>query len=202
MTGLEKIIKHIEDDASAAAKKLILQAKSDAEQVITYARADGDKLCAQIAEKSQSDVSALLSRAESAATLQKKKMILNAKQQIIGEIINKAKAKLMELPEKEYFDIILNMIPKHAYEIAGDLIFCETDIKRIPKEFLQRVNSTLAQLPGASLNVSEKVAQIDGGFVLKYGDVEENCSFEALLLTDKDALQDKISALLFEQHTA
>jgi len=32
--------------------------------------------------------------------------------------------------------------------------------------------------------------------------VEENCSFEALLLTDKDALQDKISALLFEQHTA
>jgi len=202
MTGLEKIIKHIEDDSSTSAKMSILQAKSEAEQVIACARADGDKLCAQIAEKAQSDVSALLSRAESAAILQKKKMILNAKQELIGEIINKAKAKLMELPEKEYFDVLLNMIPKHAYEMAGDLIFCEADIKRIPNEFSQRVNSTLAQLPGASLSVSKQAAQIAGGFVLKYGDVEENCSFEALLLTDKDALQDKISALLFEQHTA
>ena len=33
MTGLDKIIKHIEDDASAAAGELILQAKKKAEQI-------------------------------------------------------------------------------------------------------------------------------------------------------------------------
>lgn len=202
MTGLEKIIKHIEEDASTAAETVILQAKDKADQTITNAHTEGDKMSAEIAEKSQLDVNAFLNRAESTAALQKKKMILNAKQQIISEIMQKAKTLLMELPEDEYFEAILKMLQKYALGMSGEILFSEKDRKRIPNQFAERVNSALVDVPGASLTVSDHTRAIDGGFVLIYGDIEENCSFEALILADKDALQDKISTLLFEQHTA
>ena len=38
---------------------------------------------------------------------------------------------------------------------------------------------------------------MEGGFVLVYGGVEQNCSFAALFDTARDSLQDKLHALLF-----
>ena len=38
---------------------------------------------------------------------------------------------------------------------------------------------------------------MEGGFVLVYGGVEQNCSFAALFDAARDSLQDKLHALLF-----
>ena len=37
---------------------------------------------------------------------------------------------------------------------------------------------------------------IDGGFILVYGGVEENCSIEALFYAEQERLQDKVQAFL------
>ena len=60
-----------------------------------------------------------------------------------------------------------------------------------------QVAQALAGKPGASLTLDEAPRDIDGGFVLIYGDIEENCSFEALFDAQKDRLQDEVRALLF-----
>ena len=49
----------------------------------------------------------------------------------------------------------------------------------------------------ADLKISETPANIKNGFVLSYGDVEENCSFDALIEASKETLQDKIGQMLF-----
>lgn len=198
MTGLDKILKHIEDDASVAAEAVIAQARNKADEITTAAKAEGEKLSAQILEKSKSEVLACLSRGESAALLQEKKMILNAKQQVINETIDKAKDSLIVLPAKDYFEVIIKMIQKYALAEAGEIIFSSYDKKRLPEQFEGTIAKALSHKTNASLKISEQTRTISGGFILIYGDVEENCTFEALFLAAKETLQDKVGALLFE----
>ena len=50
---------------------------------------------------------------------------------------------------------------------------------------------------GAALTVSSETRDIDGGFVLTYGGIEENCSFDALFDSAHEMLQDKVQEILF-----
>lgn len=198
MTGLEKILKAIEAEASANAEAVIHQAQKQADDVTQAAKIEADKKCAEIAVKSEIDVKAVLSRAESAAQLQEKKKILDAKQQIISSIITNAKNSLAVLPDSEYMEIILRMVKKYAHKKPGIILFTAADRKRLPENMEVLIQTALAEKIGASLTVSEEIATIDGGFILKYGDIEENCSFDALFSAAKEELQDKVNKILFE----
>ena len=49
------------------------------------------------------------------------------------------------------------------------------------------------------LRLSNEIANIDGGLILRYGSVETNCSISALLAGMRRELEPKISAILFDQ---
>lgn len=198
MTGLEKIIQTIEADAKAAAEVITSQAKFDADEITAAARVHADKLYAEITMKSELEVKSVLSRAESGAALQEKKLILDAKQQTISDIIAKAKDKLLTLPDSGYFDVLLEIIKKHAHNKAGQIVLSAADLNRIPKDYNTAIMNILSSIPGASLTIADEAAELEGGFILVYGDIEENCSFDALFSAAKDDLQDKVNALLFE----
>lgn len=197
MTGLEKLVKHIEDDAKNAAQAAVAEAEKNADEILNQAKAEGEKKSADILRQSESDVKAALSRAESAALLKEKKLLLNAKQQMIEDVLANAKNKLLKLPDTEYFDIIIKMIKKYASQQKGEVIFSKVDKKRLPKQFEEKIRTALSEKTGAELLISEQTRDIDGGFVLVYGKVEENCSFEALFFAEKEFLQDKVSKVLF-----
>ena len=50
-----------------------------------------------------------------------------------------------------------------------------------------------------SLTLSDQPANIGGGFLLNYGGSLENCSVEAILESEEDALKDRIRAVLFTE---
>lgn len=197
MTGLEKILKHIEDDANANAQAILAEANSKAEEIVAKAKKEADEKCASIAEKSKQDVQSCKSRSESTAALQEKKLILHAKQDIIGDVINRAKETLLQLPDKEYFDVILKMVKKYALGQTGQILFSPTDKKRVPELFDVILNSELSKIDGAKLSISNETRNIDGGFILIYGEIEVNCSLDALFFAAKESLQDKVCEVLF-----
>ena len=47
------------------------------------------------------------------------------------------------------------------------------------------------------LHISGDTRDIDGGFVLTYGGIEENCSIDALFDAAHEVLQDKVQEILF-----
>jgi V/A-type H+-transporting ATPase subunit E len=198
MTGLEKILKAIGDEAQTAADAVTAEADKQARDILAAAKAEAEKKSAQIAEKNAADVKSVISRAESSAALQEKKIILNAKQEIISNIITKARNSLAALPDSEFIEIILKMVRKYAHNKSGKILFSASDRQRLPKNFGDRLNTALSEKAGASLSVADETANIDGGFLLVYGDIEENCSFDALFSEAKDDLQDKVNSLLFE----
>ena len=198
MTGLDKILTTIEEDAKTLADEILKDAGNKADEIMAEAKAEGEKKCAEIAERSKLEVQSFLSRAESAANLQEKKLILNAKQEIIGDVINKSKQTLLSLSDKEYFENIEKMVKKYALAQPGQIVFSSLDLKRIPEKFDAVINSSLEEKTGAALIISKETRNIDGGFVLVYGDIEINCSFDALFLAAKETLQDRVCEVLFE----
>lgn len=198
MTGLEKIVKHIEDDATAASRAMLAEAENKANEITATAKLEGEKKYAEIMERSKQEVEASLSRAESAALLRERKLILQAKQEIIESMIENAKKSLENLPSDEYFEVILKMIKKNALKKSGYIIFSTADKTRMPVSFQEKINNALIGFEGAELTISKETREINGGFILVYGDIEENCSFDAIFFAARESLQDKVCKLLFE----
>ena len=171
MTGLEQIIRQIEDDAAASVVSIRQKAEEEAAQIAQEARSRGEARAQEIANQAKEQAKSIQSRAESAAALQKRQSVLAAKQAIIRELLEKSRQDMETLP------------------------FSQRDLDRLPSGFEQELAQALPA--GGSLKVSREPRKIDGGFVLVYGGVEQNCSFAALFDAAKDRLQDKLHALLF-----
>lgn len=199
MTGLEKIIKAIESEAKASSDMIIAKAQEESEKILALAKSEAEAKSKAIAQKPASEVKAIINRAESGARLIKRQTILNAKQEMINVIIHKAKKKLISLPDTEYFQIILQIVEKHAHPQKGIIMFSKADLERLPTGFEDSINETIKDIKDASITISDQyVAKLDSGFILIYGDIEENCSFDALFSGAKEELQDKVNAFLFQ----
>lgn len=197
MTGLDKILAQIRQDADAAAKATLDEAKKQADEILQKAEAEGEAQAKKIAEEGEAQAADVISRANSAAALMKRRALLEEKQKMIDEVINEAKRSLYQLPDKEYFGLLLKMAVRFAQKgEKGQIVFSERDAKRLPTDFMQEINKELTH-KGAELTLSPPSAAVDGGFILVYGGIEENCTFEALFESEREMLQDKVHAVLF-----
>lgn len=196
MTGLDKIIEQIRQDAQQTVDRNLQEAKNTAKEILAEGKRRARQQAEEIEEKSRQEAEDLTDRLQSAAQLEYRKRLLNAKQSLIGEVIEEAKQSLYRLPDQEYFDLLARMVQAYALGQPGELKLSQNDRKRMPADFEKCIASGLAA--GGSLRLSQQTADIDGGFVLVYGGIEENCSFEAMFESSKEKLQDRVQALLFE----
>lgn len=193
MTGLEKIVQQIRDEAQQAADEALAQARREADEIAVQAEADARAEADAISAKAQAAVKNQLDAARSAAELAQRRAILAAKQEIIGAAIDSARESIYKLPDSDYFALILKMVGKFSLPQEGELIFSPADLKRLPASF----ETSLAKSAKGKLTVSRETRGIDGGFVLSYGGIEENCSIEALFYAARERLQDQVQELLF-----
>ncbi len=198
MTGLEKIITQIIDDAKANAQKAKAAAEEEASNILASAKTQREEQVAQIQADTQAQVAAIGAHAQSGAKLKQRQTLLSAKQQLIREIIQSAKDSLLELDDGAYFRLIFQMAAKFALPQQGKLILNEKDLGRAPKDFNAQLEAAVKAIPGAALSLSDSTRPIDGGFVLDYDGIEENCSFDALFYSSQEDLQDKVQELLFQ----
>ena len=198
MTGLDKMKSQILDEAKAAAEGKIAEAKAQAEETIRNAKEDAAKQTESILHKSKNDVSNYQERLESSIDLQKRTKILAAKQEVIAEVLEKARAKVEAMEAGEYFSMLLKMVEKYALAQYGVICLCEADLASLPEGFEAEV-SRIAKEKGGSLKLSGEGKQIKNGFILVYGGVEENCTINAMFDAKKDELSDIVHRLVFSQ---
>lgn len=196
MSGLEKIISQIEEDAGHSAEEIIREAREQAEAILGAADEECEKIKAQAQQKAETRREDILRKSRSAAVMQQKRELLSEKQRLIGEIIEEARASLYGLDGKSYFLLIAQMLKKHVQPGKGTICFNRKDLDRLPEGFEKTIQETAAA-KGGELTVSRTPAAIDGGFILVYGGIEENCSFASVFADSREKLQDQIHALLF-----
>lgn len=131
-----------------------------------------------------------------AAQQKRRQAALSAKQEVIGEIINEAYERLLNLEDEKYFAVIKKMLEDNVLSEKGEIIFSARDRQRMPKDF-EDVIKNVALEKGGELVMSDEIRNIDGGFVLVYGGIEENCTFKAMLEASREELHDMVNGKLF-----
>ena len=195
MTGLEKILSQIEkesddrcqelqDNAEKKAKEIIADAEGQAQELLNERKAQADKK-AQTVDRS----------AQSSKELEKSRILLAARLESIDEVLEKALEVIKALPKREYFDILKELIVKNAGNGEGTLRLSKADSARLPANFVEGVNNALKK--GSSVKLGD-CADIDSGFVLTYGEVDINCSFDAIAASKREELRDALNSLLFK----
>lgn len=196
MSGLDKIIAHIRDEAAAEAAEIRRKAEAEAAAIKDAGEKRADALCGEIEKKAKTDAAGIAERGSASAALCAKQILLAEKQSLINAAIAKAKEELYALPAEAYFEKIEALFRRHLPNTDAVIAFSKEDMARLPQGFAERLSGE-AEKNGAKLTLSETPAAISGGFVLDFGGVEENCSFEALLEDAAEKLQDRVKELLF-----
>lgn len=196
MTGLEKMQSQILDEARRSADGILEQARSEAQEMKEEAGKAAQEKSSRILEKSRTEVKNIEERALSSCALQKRQVLLEAKQEIIAQILEKAYHTLVEADKDTYFGIIRKMLGKYAAGQAGEICFSKKDLDRMPEGFEKEIQE-IAEKNGGTLVLSKEPRKMSGGFVLIYGGIEENCSFRAMFNSRKDELSDEVHKILF-----
>lgn len=196
MTGLEKIINQILEDARKDADTVIAQAKEKADEILTQAKADSLKQQEEIYRKSEKDIANYRKRAQSSADMKKRTAILKAKQETIGEMLEKAYEAVCGEDAPAYFSRIERMLQVYAQPGEGVIYFSQKDLDRMPQDFPNKIQDAARNAKG-SLKLSDKGINIENGFVLSYGGVGENCTLRAVFDMKKDELTDKVHKMLY-----
>lgn len=196
MAGITNIIDRIKGEADAKANVILNEAK---EKASTIEHDMKDKIEAEvllIKKKCEQELKSISDRTISSSELKKKQISLDTKYKLIVETIEKAKEKLINLSDSEYVDFLKKVFVKNVPTKDCEILFNEKDKKRIKKDVLDEFVK-IAKDNGSTLTVSNDTANIESGFILRFGKVEGNCSFESLIDRNMDIMVDKVNDILF-----
>ena len=195
MSGLEKILSQIEYESNDRCRELKDKANEKAKSIIEEAEKQALKIKSDSDESVEKKLYAAKQAAESSAQLAASREILKAKLEIIDGTLERSLEVIKALPKKEYFEILKELILKNARKGEGVLHLSKEDTNKLPVNFVDSVNNAFKK--GYKLTLGDS-ADIDSGFVLVYGDIDINCSFDAIAAEKRDELRDALNALLFD----
>lgn len=191
MTGLEKIMGIIRQEAQNDADAIISKATQEANGIIAEAKAKADSVKAEIGAAGQAKTQDILERGKSAAELENRKTLLSTKQSIIKNVIEEAKVKLNSLTDDDYFAFLLKLLEKYKTDDKANMKLSSKDLKRLPNDFAEKISKI------GDITLSNEPATIKNGFLLIYGGIDINCSFDALFDDALEDLQDTAGKILF-----
>lgn len=198
MSGAEKIIGKILEDARLQAEANLNRAKEEAANIIKSASDDAEAKKKQIIEKAELEAVEVKKRLIAVAELEARKQKLQAKQEVVDEAFDLALQKLNNLPDIEYQSILVEMISNSIQTGKEEVLLSESDKKRLSPGFIEELNKKLADKGvAANLKISDEHRNINGGFILKSGDIEINNSFEAIIRMNRDDIETEVIKALF-----
>ena len=193
MDGIERIISKIEQEAKQESDAVISEAENKAREILTAAEKKylEDRENARL--ENEKEAEAIRSRSVTAAGMEVRKRVLALKQSLISEIFDEALRELCTMNAAKKTELLTALLVKAAPDGKGEVCFSGADAAQCGAEVVRLANDKL----GGELTLSGKTCAIPGGFVLKNGDVEINCSFDALVRLQQEKSTGAVAKLLF-----
>lgn len=196
MTGGEKILARILEDAQIQADQIEHDAEDKAKAILAQAEAEAQRQTLAILESGRAQADALVRTAQSNASQVVRNALLKKRRALIEKVLNDMLDMLRSQPDTAYFDMLLELAKRAARPENGIMFLNARDLQRLPADFAQRLH---AQVSCGSITISDRPHEIDGGFVLQYGDLEMNCSFAAMLEERREEMEDLVNRELFAE---
>ena len=200
MEGIAKIKERILEEAREEKEKIIAKANAEAQDIVKQHEQKAKDLLDDILDKAGKTAEEKKRRIISMAQLENRKQFLQAKQQIIDEVYDSAKASLQNMPAEKYKNLIESMLLNSALSGNEELIISEHDKNRITPEFVQKINDKLRGMgKEGNIRISKTFGNMIGGFILKSQNLEINSTFDSLIDIEREELETEIAKILFEE---
>ena len=189
MDGLKEILSKIDSDNAAEIKEYVSAQNAETQkmtdEIINSARSEAEKILADAAKKTAQ----LSENSKSSCALYEKNRLLTEKLNIINNAVDTAAHSLKNMDSDEYFKAVETLVIKYSHDGEGELLMNERDRAAVPDGFMESLNKKLKE-KNASVYLADESAKIDSGVIIRYGGIEENCTFGALIGEKRDEIRD------------
>ncbi len=196
MTGLEKIVDQILAEAKAEAQRILDEANIKAQEIAAEAEAQAENTVLDVQKNTEARKAILEQRMHSANDLYRRTQTLFAKQEMIAKVISMAYDRVCGMDAEAYFGMLEKMLQKYVLAQPGEIWFSAKDLAAMPADFPEKIQAA-ARAVGGELTLSPTGKDVENGFILVYGGVEENCTIKAIFEARRDEMQDTVHALLY-----
>ena len=190
MTSSEKILAGIAEESKTQADKINSDAEKQAADIIAAAREEAETDAEKIRAEAEKKAELIISSGKSSAELLKRDTALNCRRGLIEKALNFVADTVNAYGDKDYFDFLLTLIKKEKLNGKGEVYLSIKDKARDIAAFK-------SELSALDLTLSDTFADINGGFILKYGDIQINGELSALIHEKRDMLTDELNKALF-----
>lgn len=195
MDGIEKITGRIAEDAGREIGEINAEARRQADEIMARYEAQAQRESEEILSRGRRNADERVERLASVAQLDARKLELAAKQEMLSRAYDLALEQLVNLPDKEYVDLLADLAVKASSTGREAVIFSQKDRARYGKAVVTQANEKLGD---GRLTMSEQTRPIKGGLILSDGDVEVNCTFETLVRLQRGEMDREVAKVLFD----
>lgn len=193
MSSSDMILNSIKSDCDKTIEAIRTDSAKICEEIIAKGKEDAAKVKAELDSKTRQKASQIKAANKSRGELEQRNALLRKRRLEIDITYDAIYKYLLNLDGENYFNIIYKLLKKLGGN-RGVIYLNQNDLNRLPADFSQKLESL-----GIKAQLGENAVDIDGGFILKNGDIEENMSFSALLSSNRDSIEDLINRELFAE---
>ena len=192
MNGLSNISNKILADAQQKADAIIAEAEQSAAKILADSKKRAEAEVEAVLKDSAIRCADVAEKARLVSNLEGKKLISNARQQMIGIAFKTALERLLALPEAEYRRLLIKLADGVLSDGKGGEVLLNARDRAAHGQALAEA------LSGRAVLAADE-APIVGGVVIRRGKIEYNCALDALVRMASEKVAPEVSQALFPE---
>lgn len=193
MNGIERILQRIQSEAQTEIDEILKKAREEADAIQNRYQMQAENESAELNLKKQKAAEEQEERQISVAQMESRKIILATKQEMVEKAYALALEKLCSMPEEQRISVLADLLVRASSSGREEVIFSPEDQPRVGKAAVKAANDASRK----QLTLSSQTRPIKGGFILKDGNIEMNCTFDTLVRLQKTGTAGMVAKKLF-----
>ncbi len=192
MNGLQAIQDRILSEAKDTAAQIEEQADLRIAGLLAAANAEKEQLINGIKQASDLQVRNMMARTQSAAAMESRKMLLQAQQTLIDQVIEQAISRICQMADPDKIVFYRRLLEQSPIS-SGEVVLSAAD--------RHLADQLLAGLSG-QLNLAQEPGDFTSGLILRRDLIEDNLTLESLVTSIRSELVRIAADILFDQNNA
>lgn len=221
MNNLQLILDRINEEADREISEIEMRRDEELERISDELEAEISKLEAEAEARAMSEYQRIIARAESSGDMNERRTVLAAKSKLVDKVYRDAAQSILSLPHVEYASVMSRLLADAVIDRCNtvlemteiyddgefaadgkqpfDVLISERDREHHSRDIIAGAEKIIAlrDLNVPKIRLSKESANISGGFILRHGSAEINCSIEEMLRYHKENRYGVIADMLF-----
>ncbi len=223
--GPERILEKILSEGRASADAILADAERRCAETEAAARARAEETKTRLTQDAERRGTELIARARAEATAKKTGALLAARAELLDGVFDHTREELCRRGGDKYEEVLSGLLAAALWDRASleaqasaysdegeealsvpehyEAMFNPADREKYGTRAVEAARARLTgKVPAQMLDrliLSDKTVPIDGGVILRCGEIETNCSFSLLFSELRRELQGQVAHALFDE---